>query len=328
MGARDSIRTALLLLSIIAFSQSLNPPMISSLDEAEFGAPGSAIIAQELDWTLVESVPKDSLSFTQGLEIHDGLLYESGGLYGQSSLRIFPLGSGTPLESVNLSSDLFGEGLTIYGDEIIVLTWKSGRVLRYSLGLELVNESVISGEGWGICSMNNQLATSDGSSRITFRNPADLVQVSNIDVTLNGEPLDQINELECLGDKIYANRWYDNRIFEIDMQTGVVTSVIDFSSLIDDHGSEMNGHVLNGIAFDSLSGDFWITGKNWTDFHRISIIDDNQNVSSFNGRFLIVFLVSSSLFFPLFGSVFFNIREPKGIQAAPHVGRHGGAPHG
>ncbi len=328
MGARDSIRTALLLLSIIALSQSLNPPMISSLDEAEFHASGGELIAEELDWTLVESVPKESLSFTQGLEIHDGLLYESGGLYGHSSLRVFSLGSGTPIETVNISSDLFAEGLTIYGDEIIVLTWKSGRVLRYSFGLEQVNESLIFGEGWGICSMNNQLATSDGSSRITFRNPDDLVQVSNIEVTINGESLDQINELECLGDKIYANRWYDNRIFEIDMITGIVTSVLDFSSLADDYGSDANGHVLNGIAFDPSSGDFWITGKNWTDFHRISIIDNNQHVSTFDGRFLIVFLVSSSLLLPLFGSVFFNIREPKGIQAAPHVGRNRGAPHG
>ena len=328
MGARDSIRLALLLLSIIGLSQSLNPPMISSFDEAEFRASSSAIIAEELDWTLVESVPKDSLSFTQGLEIHDGLLYESGGLYGHSSLRIFSLGSGTPLETVNISSDLFGEGLTIYDDEIIVLTWKSGRVLRYSFDLVQVNESVIFGEGWGICSTNNQLVTSDGSSRLTFRDPVDLVQVSNIEVTLNGESLDQINELECLGDKIYANRWYDNRIFEIDMNTGIVNSVLDFTSLVDDQDSDANGHVLNGIAFDPSSGDFWITGKNWTDFHRVSIIDENQNVSTFNGRFLIAFLVSSTLLLPLFGSVFFNIREPKGIQAAPDVGRNGGAPHG
>lgn len=329
MGTRDSIRVTLLLLSIIAFSQSLNPPMISALEHVEFYAEEGELIAEELDWNLIDSTTKDSLSFTQGLEIHDGLLYESGGLYGHSSVRVFALGSGIPIETTNLSSDLFGEGLTIFENEIIVLTWKSGRVLRYSLNFEQLNESTIPGEGWGICSMNNQFAISDGSSRITFRDSNDLTEVSSIEVSLNGEPLEEINELECVGDKIFANRWYDNRIFEIDIQTGAVVSVVDFSSLVEEYGSNENGGVLNGIAYDSNTGDFWITGKNWTSFHRISIIvESSEHSSMFEGQILIGLIVVSSLLLPLFGSLLYTVREPKGIQASPHVAEHGGGSNG
>ena len=329
MGTRDSIRVTLLLLFIIAFSQSLNPPMISALEYVEFHTEDGVLIAEELDWNLVDSTIKESLSFTQGLEIHNGRLYESGGLYGHSSVRVFALGSGNPIETLNLSSDLFGEGLTIFDDELIVLTWKSGRVLRYSLDFEKLNESIVPGEGWGICSMNDLFAISDGTSRITFRNPNDLTQVSSIEVTLNGEPLEQINELECVGDKIFANRWYDNRIFEIDIQTGAVVSVVDFSSLAEEYGSNGNGEVLNGIAYDSNTGDFWITGKNWTSFHQISIIAESPEITSvFEGRILIVLLIIASLLFPLIGSLFYPVREPKGIQASPHVGDHGGGPNG
>ena len=171
-------------------------------------------------------------------------MYESGGLYGHSSVRSFDIGSGNPIETMNLSSELFGEGLTIFDDEIIVLTWKSGRVLRYSLNFENNDESVIPGEGWGICSFNDMFAISDGSSKITFRDPVDMTELSSINVEFEGNLLDNINELECVENKIYANRWYDNRIYEIDIQSGIVTAFLDLSSLTSEYGSSIDGGVL------------------------------------------------------------------------------------
>ncbi len=329
MRTRGTILAALILLSLIVLSQSLNPPMISSLESTQFNANSDPLEAEEINWNLVQSVPKETVVFTQGLEIYDGKMFESGGLYGHSSVRSFDIGSGKPIETVNLSSELFGEGLTIFSDEIIVLTWKSGRVLRYSLNFENNDESVIPGEGWGICSFNDMFAISDGSSKITFRDPVDMTELSSINVEFEGNLLDNINELECVENKIYANRWYDNRIYEIDIQSGIVTAFLDLSSLTSEYGSSIDGGVLNGIAFDPSSGDFWITGKNWSNFHRITFVtEDNGLTDDFQVNYLIVILVSITIIFPLMGSFFFSIRGPKGIQASPPLGRLGGPPYG
>jgi len=303
--------------------------MISSLESTQFNANSDPLEAEEINWNLVQSVPKETVVFTQGLEIYDGKMFESGGLYGHSSVRSFDIGSGKPIETVNLSSELFGEGLTIFSDEIIVLTWKSGRVLRYSLNFENNDESVIPGEGWGICSFNDMFAISDGSSKITFRDPVDMTELSSINVEFEGNLLDNINELECVENKIYANRWYDNRIYEIDIQSGIVTAFLDLSSLTSEYGSSIDGGVLNGIAFDPSSGDFWITGKNWSNFHRITFVtEDNGLTDDFQVNYLIVILVSITIIFPLMGSFFFSIRGPKEIQASPPLGRLGGPPYG
>jgi glutamine cyclotransferase len=329
MRTRGTILAALILLSMIVLSQSLNPPMISSLESTQLDANSGPFEAEEINWNLVQSVAKETVVFTQGLEIYNGKMYESGGLYGHSSVRSFDIGSGNPIETMNLSSELFGEGLTIFDDEIIVLTWKSGRVLRYSLDFESNDESVIPGEGWGICSFNDMLAISDGSSKITFRDPSNMTELSSINVEFEGNSLDNINELECFENKIYANRWYDSRIFEIDIQSGVVTSYLDLSSLASEYGSSTNGSVLNGIAFEPSSGDLWITGKNWSDFHRITFVtEDHVLTDDFQVTYLIGILVSITILFPLMGSFFFSVRGPKGIQASPSLGRFGGAPYG
>ncbi len=328
MRTRGTILAALILLSLIVLSQSLNPPIIRSLGSVDFEASSGLQEVEEINWELIENITKESVVFTQGLEIHDNIIYESGGLYGHSSLRSFEIGSGMPLETLNISSDLFAEGLTVFDEEIILLTWKSGRVLRFSMGFESNNESVIPSEGWGICSLNDRLAISDGSSKITFRDHVDLMEISSIEVELNGEPLDNLNELECVDDKIYANRWYDNRIFQIDIETGIVTGFLDLTSLIHVHGSIESGGVLNGIAFDPSSGDFWITGKNWSDFHRISFVTNEHAVmDDFEVTYLIGILLSMVIVLPLIGSFFFSLREPKGIQASPSLGRLGGRPH-
>ena len=329
MRTRGTILAALILLSLMLLSQSLNPPMISSLESTQFDANSDSFKAEEMNWNLVQSVVKETVVFTQGLEIYDGKMYESGGLYGHSSVRSFDVGSGNPIETVNLSSDLFGEGLTIFDEEIIVLTWKSGRVLRYSLNFESNDESVIPGEGWGICSFNDMFAISDGSSKITFRDPVNLSELSFVNVEFDGNSLDNINELECFENKIYANRWYDSRIYEIDVQSGIVTGYIDLSTLVSEYGSVSNGGVLNGIAFDPSTRDLWVTGKNWSDFHRLTFVtEDNELTDDFQVNYLIGILVSISIVFPLIGSFFYSIRRPKGIQALPPLGRLGGPPNG
>lgn len=216
---------------------------------------------------IVSMRPHDPAAFTQGLELHDGMLYESTGLEGQSTLREVNPETGEVVRRVDMPADVFAEGLTLVGDQLVQLTWKNGVVYRYDFDtFDLLDTfEGYSQEGWGICYDGVHLYTSDGSSQIIERDAETLEETGRLDVLLQGQPVGNLNELECVGDSIYANVWYTDAIVKIDKADGRVSAVVDARRLLtaEQHETLTSGSVMNGIAYDEETGNFLITGKRW-----------------------------------------------------------------
>lgn len=210
----------------------------------------------------------DSEAFTQGLIWAGGQLYESTGLWGESSLRRVDLASGSAEEILPLADEYFAEGLERVGDRLIQLTWKAGQAFVYDFAsFELVNTLEYQGEGWGLCYDGRHLFMSDGSPYLSIRDAQSFALIFRGAVTLEGQviPAQLLNELECVGEFIYANAWNTEYIFRIDKYTGQVSALIDASGLLSQAEREAlaPGSVLNGIAWNPESETFYITGKKW-----------------------------------------------------------------
>lgn len=228
---------------------------------------------------VIETYPHDAHAFTQGLLFYDGALFESTGLYGHSSLRAVDLSSGAVERKLDLGRDLFGEGLARVGDELFQLTWRRGVALVYRLSdFALQREYHYQGEGWGLCFDGELLVMSDGSQRLFFRDPATFEVVRTVEVSLGGRPLPRLNELECVGDRVYANVWTTSRIVAIDKQSGTVLDDIDASGVLSmaDRASLDPNAILNGIAFDERDGTFLVTGKLWPRLLRVRFVDKQK----------------------------------------------------
>ena len=221
---------------------------------------------------ILATYPHDPGAFTQGLVWDGGVLYESTGLYGRSSLRRTEPMSGEVLEQRVIDPNLFGEGLAMVGDRLVQLTWKAGIALVYDLAtLELVDEHGFNGEGWGLAYDGRRLVMSDGTHRLTLRDPGDLSWRVTVEVRLDGEPVNHLNELELVDGDVYANVWGEERIVRLDPETGVVNAVIDCSGLLAaDEKSRVD--VLNGIAYDPVSETFWLTGKFWPKMFQVVFV--------------------------------------------------------
>ncbi|WP_305094047.1 glutaminyl-peptide cyclotransferase [Prescottella sp. R16] len=229
--------------------------------------PAGAVTAEQWRPEIVRELPHDADAFTQGLEISDGVLYESTGLVGRSWVRATDLASGTELARTDLARPLFGEGITVAGDTLWQITWTDGVAIGRDPGTLAPRRQVgYDGEGWGLCTQPGRLVMSDGSDTLTFRDPATFDAVGTVDVTLDGQPLDRLNELDCADDGfVYANVWQTDRIVKIDPATGVVVARIDASNLTDALPSDGRGDVdvLNGIAQIPGTDRFLVTGKLW-----------------------------------------------------------------
>lgn len=224
-------------------------------------SPGE--IVQQLSIQVLASYPHDPTAFTQGLQWHDGELFESTGLYGKSSIRRTLPETGEILVRHNLERHLFTEGLTLVDGKLVLLTWKAGLALVFDPEtLNPIDEWGYNGEGWGLTFDGRQLIMSDGSPRITFRDREDFRWLRTVEVTLEGRPLPRINELEYVDGQIYANVWGEERIVRLDPETGRVNAVIRASGLLKPEESRLVD-VLNGIAYDADSETFWLTGKFW-----------------------------------------------------------------
>jgi glutamine cyclotransferase len=227
-----------------------------------------------LDWEVVTRRPHDTEAFTQGLQLdEDGRLFESTGLWGRSSLREVEPQSGAVLRSRPGSDDHFAEGLALVGDELVQLTWRSGVALRYDPDtFEVVGRYHYDGEGWGLCFDGTRLIMSDGSDRLTFRDPQTFEVQGAVSVTAAGQPLDQLNELECVDDEVWANVWQTDAIVRIDPADGRVTGELDLAGIIEPHPAASDaGAVLNGIAYDPGAGTLLVTGKRWPELIEIRV---------------------------------------------------------
>lgn len=227
--------------------------------------PGCGEPVAELEYEIVATFPHDTLAYTQGLLYHEDRLYESAGRYGESSLRKVEPRTGEVVARVAVDSAYFAEGLARVDSRLIQLTWKEEIAFVYDLDtLERVGELEYSGEGWGLCYDGAALYMSDGSSTLVRRDPETFEVEAEIPVTRNGFSVRQLNELECVGDHIYANVFPTNEIVRIDKRTGTVTGLIDGYSLrLAARPPSETDAVLNGIAFVPETGVFLVTGKLW-----------------------------------------------------------------
>jgi glutaminyl-peptide cyclotransferase len=237
--------------------------------EQTSGAGGRAA---RLRVQVLRTYPHDRAAFTQGLVLDQGKLFESTGLVGQSTLREVELATGRVIRKVDVPPPYFAEGLALIGDRLIQLTWQHGRALVYDRRtFARAGEFTYKGEGWGLCTAGNELVMSDGSSMLTVRRATDFAVVRTINVTLDGQRLDQLNELECVDGTVYANVWMRDVIVRIDLKTGRVTERIDAPNLLSP--LERQGvDVLNGIAYDPSDRTFLITGKQWPKLFRVRFV--------------------------------------------------------
>ena len=225
---------------------------------------------------VVESRPMERRNFTQGLYIFDSELFVSSGQYGKSAVRVYAWPTMTLNRETALPKDVFAEGLTLLANRLWVLTWRAGQLLVIDPStLEILTSGKISSEGWGITHNASTLWLSNGSSRLHSIDLNNGGKTSALDVTLNGEPLARLNELEWINGKIWANVWLTNTIVIIDPETGIVTDEIAVDGVLSDEDRLANTDVLNGIAQDPKTGAIWITGKRWPKLFRIELEDTN-----------------------------------------------------
>lgn len=211
-----------------------------------------------------DSYPHDPAAFTQGLIYERGLLYESTGRYGQSSLSVRELETGRLLRRHSLPKALFGEGIALVGDEIIQLTWQERQALVYDKAtLRLKRVLPYSWEGWGLTYDGLHLIASDGSAQLRFLDPATLQAVRHLQVTDKGLAIERLNELEYVKGEILANVYGADRIARISPQTGQVIAWIELAHLLPSQQRPSSDAVMNGIAYDADKNVLIVTGKLW-----------------------------------------------------------------
>ena len=227
-------------------------------------------------YNILNSFPHKTTSYTQGLEFDGDLLYESTGLNGQSTLKTLDFKTGKVINDKPLDESYFGEGLTILNDKVIQLTWKSMKGFVYEKETLTMQKSFpykSSKEGWGLCNDGKVLYKSDGSNRIWILDPITYKELRSIEVMTHKAPLHNINELEWVDGKIYANTYQFNKEVSviIDPSSGTVEGVIDFSGLKELVEQHPQLNVLNGIAYHKRRKTFFVTGKNWSKLFEVTI---------------------------------------------------------
>jgi glutamine cyclotransferase len=236
--------------------------------------PGAPVGTPVFTYSIVEEFPHDAEAFTQGLVFYDGRLYEGTGLWGRSTVREVELETGVVSRSRDLDASYFGEGLTLFGDRMIQLTWRSKVGFVYDRdSFEVLREfdypsQVL--EGWGITHDGEFLIVSDGTPVLHFLDPETFVEVASVEVFDGEDAVGRLNELEYVGGEIYANVWQTDRIARIDPDTGSVASWIDLSGLlpVEDRAA---ADWLNGIAYDAANDRLFVTGKLWPTLFEIAL---------------------------------------------------------
>lgn len=257
-----------LLLTFAACSAN-NPGATQAESQTQMTAPARV---QTYSYEVINTYPHDPGAFTQGLVFHQGLLYESTGLNGSSSLRRVELETGKVLKIVPIATQFFAEGLALFNGRLYQLTWQNQQGFVYDLdSFNLLGGFRYSGEGWGLTHDSHSLIMSDGSSQIRFVNPDTFEVQRTITVQNNGREIAQLNELEYVKGEIYANIWQTDRVARIDPNSGRVTAWINLSGLLSPEDRARGVDVLNGIAYDETSDRLFVTGKFWPKLFEIRL---------------------------------------------------------
>jgi len=227
-------------------------------------------------YKIINEYPHDITSYTQGLEFFNDTLYESTGQYKESKLRKVDYKTGKILKNINLADEYFGEGLTILNNKMYQLTWKQGTGFVYDVNtFDKLNSFKYgnSKEGWGLCNDSNTIYKSDGTEKIWALNPETLIEQDYIQVYTNKGKITEINEMEWIDGKIYANRYQKDGVAIINPKNGAVIGVVDFSPLKKLVTQHEGLDVLNGIAYNPKTKTIFVTGKRWDKLFEVEIIE-------------------------------------------------------
>lgn len=232
-------------------------------------------------YEIVNKYPHQTDAYTQGLEFYEGQLYESTGHYGSSSLRLVDLQTGEVQRKIDIPSQYFAEGITILNDKIYQLTWKEDVGFIYDVNtFEKIGEFNYdqSTQGWGLANDGNTIYKSDGTEKIWFLNPSTLSEENFIQTVTHRTVATQLNELEWVEGKIYANTYQKDGVAIINPENGAIEGVINFSGLRDELGNTADldpvNDVLNGIAYDPRSKKLYVTGKDWDTLFEVKIVEN------------------------------------------------------
>jgi len=233
----------------------------------------SDIIPENYECVILKTYPHDVKAYTQGLIYENGIMYEGTGQYNESVLRKTDFETGKILAELSLPAQYFGEGITSFGDKIIQLTWESNLGFVYDKNsFKLLTTLEYSTQGWGLTNDGKRLIMSDGSSTIYFLDPEYFTQSGNIEVYDNNGPVKKLNELEYVNGLVYANVYQTEEIIVFDPETGKVLKRIDCKKIVPEGFQGEDDNVLNGIAYDSKSDIFYITGKRWPKLFEVKFV--------------------------------------------------------
>ena len=227
----------------------------------------------EYSYKVKNIYPHSTNSYTQGLQYVDGVMWEGTGEYGHSEINTYALGDEKPQTKLKLPRNEFGEGITLLGDKLYQLTWESNVCHVYDVATgKKLRDFRYAGEGWGLTSDGEKLYMSNGTANIYKLNPETFSREGTITVTLRGEPIRFINELEWIDGKIWANVYTTDRVLIIDPKTGVAEGIIDFTGLLQSEDIKGDTDVLNGIAYDAATKHIFVTGKRWNKLFEVEIV--------------------------------------------------------
>jgi glutaminyl-peptide cyclotransferase len=235
--------------------------------------PAAASQTPEYGYQVVHVYPHDRKAFTQGLEFRAGFLYEGTGLNGQSTLRKVKLETGEVMQQVSVDAQYFGEGITVFNQQILELTWRSAIGFVYEQNsMRRLRSFNYSGEGWGLANDGSEIYMSDGTPQIRVWDPVTLQEKRRVTVRNGGKPVTYLNELECVRGEIYANVWQTDRVARISPKDGRVLGWVNLSGLLSAADRTDNTDVLNGIAYDILGDRLFVTGKFWPKLFEIKLV--------------------------------------------------------
>ncbi len=264
-----TIATTLLMIgcgSTTTKKSSTTPPKESQRTERKL------VIAKLYDYKVVAEYPHSAHSYTQGLQYVDGVMWEGTGREGSSHLQRIDLKTGAVDIVASLPENEFGEGITHFKGGVYQLTWENRKAYHYDSKGNLIKSIPYRGEGWGITTDGEHLYMSDGTSTIRQVNPETFATEKSICVTLNGEPLDLLNELEWIDGHIWANVYLTDAIVEIDPATGAIIGYVDLPALRDRLHNNPEAEALNGVAYNPERKTLYVAGKDWNRLFEIEII--------------------------------------------------------
>ena len=234
----------------------------------------SDIKPKEYSYKVINTFHHDRAAYTQGLVYEDGFLYEATGLKGESTLRKVQLGTGEVFQAYTLPSDIFGEGIALYKDKIIQLSYRAYTGFVYdknNFTLLMKFNYPKPTEGWGLTFDGENLIMSDGTHNLYFIDPVSFSETGKLEVYDDEGPVNKLNELELIKGELWANIYTTDRIVKIDIKTGKVTAYIDLTEILPQKDYERNTDVLNGIAYDEKGDRIFVTGKKWPKLFEIKL---------------------------------------------------------